>query len=73
MVKVFLQLTPLLGYSLHCIHVLFKLVCNLYLCMKMMNCSGAIDVNLGYKTFKILVQLGYLEVLKKKSFSLQFS
>ena len=30
----------------------------------MMNCSGTIDVSLGYKTYKILVQPGHLEVLK---------
>ena len=64
MVKVFLQLNPLLGYSLHYGHVLFKLICNSCLHTRMMNCNGAIDVSLGYKTYKILVQPGYLEVLK---------
>ena len=30
----------------------------------MMNCSGTIDVSLGYKTYKILVRLEHLKVLK---------
>ena len=30
----------------------------------MMNCNGAIDVSLGYKTYRILVQSEDLEVLK---------
>ena len=64
MVKVFLQLNPLLGYSLHYRHVLSKLICNPCLHTRMMNCSDAIDVSLGYKTYKILVQSGYLEILK---------
>ena len=29
-----------------------------------MNCSGIIDVSLGYKTYRILVRLEHLEVLK---------
>ena len=58
MVKVFLQRNPLLGYSLHFRHVLFKLICNSCLRMRMMN------FRLGYKTYKILVQPRYLEVLK---------
>ena len=70
MVKVFLQLNPLLGYSLHCRHVLFKLVCNSCLRVRMMNCNGAIDVSLGYKTYKILDQPGYLEVNVSQSLRL---
>ena len=30
----------------------------------MINCSGVINVSLGYKTYRILVQLEHLEVLK---------
>ena len=29
-----------------------------------MNCSGIIDVSLDYKTYKILIRSGHLEVLK---------
>ena len=64
MAKVFPQLNPLVGYSLHSWHVLFKLVCNSFLHMRMMYCSGDIDISLSYKTYKILVQPRYLEVLK---------
>ena len=59
MFKVFLQQNPLLGYSLYCRHVLFKLICNSCLRMRMMN------FKLSYKTYKILVQPRYLEVLKQ--------
>ena len=41
-----------------------KLVYNPYLRTKMMNCSSTIDINLGYKTYRILVQPRHLEVLK---------
>ena len=38
--------------------------------MRMMNCNGAIDVSLGYKTYKILVQPGYLEINVSQSLRL---
>ena len=38
--------------------------------MRMMNCNGAINVSLGYKTYKILVQPGYLEINVSQSLRL---
>ena len=46
------------------VHVLYLLVCKQRLRTGMMNCSGAINVSLGYKTYRILVQSGHLDVLK---------
>ena len=38
------------------VHIIIKLVYNSCLNKRMVNCSGAIDVSLGYKTYKILVR-----------------
>jgi len=44
--------------------MLLEIVNNPCLRTEMMNFSGAIYVSLGYKTYKILVKLGHLKVLK---------